>query len=331
VTETTSPAPLPPELPSAQTRVCQNCGAPLAGEFCAACGQRHEPHVHTMRHFAAEAFESVTHADSRLWRTLWYLVSRPGFLTQEFFAGRRVSFLPPFRLYLVVSVIFFLVGMPHEARVGTDSRTTAAAAAVKHSKDSARKRTEANAALDAVNDPDGKGVRVRMSGVDYFCREFVDQPDSTNSARNHLRDNCRRLQEDDGRALGAAMLHNLPRAMFVFLPLLALIMWLLYWRPKRYYVEHLLLLLHNHAFVFIAGSVIALVALIPGLEAYGVADGFMAVVLLYMAWYLYRSMRVYYTQGRALTLAKYVFLTLTYTVLSLVMLLLTLLFSAMTM
>ena len=79
-----------PQVPAARRRrlVCANCGAPLAGEYCAACGQRHEPHVHTVGHFAAEAFESITHADSRLWRTLWYLLARPGRLTREFFAGQ---------------------------------------------------------------------------------------------------------------------------------------------------------------------------------------------------------------------------------------------------
>ncbi len=56
-----------------------------------------------------EAFESISHADSRLWRTLWYLLGRPGFLTREFFEGKRVRYLPPFRLYLVISVLFFLV------------------------------------------------------------------------------------------------------------------------------------------------------------------------------------------------------------------------------
>ena len=60
-----------PDLPAPQTPACANCGATLIGEYCVKCGQRDEPHVHTIGHFAAEAFESITHADSRLWRTLW--------------------------------------------------------------------------------------------------------------------------------------------------------------------------------------------------------------------------------------------------------------------
>src|SRR5262249_31656393 len=90
---------------------CANCQTPLVGPYCSNCGQRHEPHVHSMREFASETLEGVTHADSRLWRTLWLLISRPGFLTVEFLEGRRARYLPPFRLYLVLSVVLFLVAV----------------------------------------------------------------------------------------------------------------------------------------------------------------------------------------------------------------------------
>src|SRR6476659_4152010 len=90
------PVDSPPEVSAAGTLVCGNCGAPLAGE----------------------ALESITHADSRLWRTLWYLLSKPGILTREFFAGRRVSYLPPFRLYLVITLVCFLVASLPEDLTG---------------------------------------------------------------------------------------------------------------------------------------------------------------------------------------------------------------------
>src|SRR5689334_2550207 len=116
----------PPEPPQPPTLVCANCHAALTGEYCAACGQRHEPHVHTLAHFAGEALESVSHADSRLWRTLWYLLARPAYLTKEFFAGKRVSYLPPFRLYLVISVAFFLtVHLPDGAVIQLDDEPSA--------------------------------------------------------------------------------------------------------------------------------------------------------------------------------------------------------------
>ncbi|TLY63744.1 MAG: DUF3667 domain-containing protein [Gammaproteobacteria bacterium] len=80
----------------------------MSARYCSACGQRLEPPVHSVWHFTKVAFEDLTHADSRLWRTLTALLFKPGYLTREFLAGRRARYLPPVRLYLVLSVVFFL-------------------------------------------------------------------------------------------------------------------------------------------------------------------------------------------------------------------------------
>src|SRR5271170_2220710 len=95
------------QLPAAA--VCANCGAPVSGKFCGHCGQRLEHRVHSLSEFLGEAAEVITHADSRVWQTFVPLLFRPGFLTEQYLAGRRASYLPPFRLYIVLSVIFFLV------------------------------------------------------------------------------------------------------------------------------------------------------------------------------------------------------------------------------
>src|SRR5215472_13574453 len=131
---------------------------------------------------------------------------------------------------------------------------------------------------------------------------------------------------DNGRAFEETYLHNVPRAMFVFLPLLAAAMALLYWRRRHYYVEHLLLLVHNHAFIFLAVLLVwPLTALL------GTVGSLMrAAVVLYVPWYTYRSMRVVYGQGRALTVAKLVPLAVFYLLSSVMMMTLTIVYSAMT-
>ena len=87
--------------------------------------------------------------------------------------------------------------------------------------------------------------------------------------------------------------------MFLFLPLLAGIMMLMYWRPRHYYVEHLLLFLHNHALVFLVAT---LTLLLSGLTARVPVLKF--AIFVYFVWYMYRSMRVVYQQRRALTVSK---------------------------
>jgi hypothetical protein len=286
---------------SAATARCDNCGAAVSGCYCPACGQRLEPPVHSLWHFAQAATEDLTHADSRLWRTLGALLLRPGRLTREFLAGRRARYLPPVRLYLVISVVFFLwasgthdpvrvlqVGNPghgpsHAVLTPLDEGTFGAVLPG----ESAEQHAE----------------RVCASGVNY------DGPwhERIQPAAHRA---CVRLVLDKGHSLPEVLMHNVPRAMFIFLPLLAGGMMLIYWRPRHYYVEHLLLFLHNHAFVFLLLLLAGLAsALLKPLAAWiGWA------VTLYITWYAYRSMRVVYGQGRALTLGKLVLLSFFYLV-----------------
>ncbi len=341
----------PPELPKPETvagsaepsgsdsKVCANCGAPLGGEYCAACGQRHEPHVHTLGHFASEAFESISHADSRLWLTLGRLLMRPGYLTREFFAGHRVRYLPPFRLYLVLSVIFFLLtamaggGDDPDPAPGGIVMAPALAPGATPGVRSPEGATAAMPAPDATPVPEAARVNegplvINVDMFDDFCTPF-ERPDQgvggSRAARDNIRKFCSRVR-NNGAALGEAVVRNIPRAMFVFLPLLAAVMKLLYWRPKRYYVEHLLFMVHNHAAVFLVFSLVALLSLVPWVGKLTTWYFFAAV--LYMAWYIFRAMRNVYGQGWWLTFAKYFFLFWTYIITAFISLLLTLVFTA---
>jgi hypothetical protein len=88
---------------------CLNCGAVVRGRFCVDCGQTTDTHVPTLAEVAGDAIVSIFNLDSRLWRTVTTLFFKPGMLTREFLAGRRARYVPPLRLYLVLSVLTFLV------------------------------------------------------------------------------------------------------------------------------------------------------------------------------------------------------------------------------
>jgi len=301
--------------------LCDNCGARVPGRYCGNCGQRLEPPLHSLWHFSQVAFEDVTHADSRLWRTLWALLTRPGYLTREFLAGRRARYLPPVRLYLVLSVLFFLWaaasrGQWEMIRITSDSRDAAPRAKV----------TTLAAGTTSVFSPAFPGETpeqrtTRLCGTLFQYDGPLHEP-----VMRAWHNSCPHMVADNGRSLSEAYIHNLPRAIFLFLPLIAAAMMLMYWRPRHYYVEHLLLLVHNHAFVFLAVLLVwPPTSLLP-------AGGSLvrAAVVLYIPYYMYRSMRVVYGQGRALTLVKLVPLGLFYLVCSVIMLMLTIAYSALT-
>lgn len=271
---------------------CANCQAPLSGPYCSACGQRADTASHTLGHFIGEATEVLTHADSRLWRTVWPLLARPGFLTREYFAGHRARYLQPFRLYLITSVLFFVLGA-----VLTDGTGSASHPA------------------ERVGPADCSDV---TSDLHWGSHQLLPR----------LQAACRNIRADSGREFGDRLVHNLGRALFVFLPAMAALMKLLYWRPRRYYLEHLLLLIHNHSFAFLVMSIYVL-------ATHWITSGnVVGVMFLLTAWYLvrylYRSMKTVYGQSAVLTFAKFCALGFAYLLCGFCMVLATAFYSAAT-
>jgi hypothetical protein len=88
---------------------CLNCGDPTHGEFCPTCGQRKTEILVSVRTIVLDALEDQFVLNRRLPRTLVNLFFRPGFLTVEHVHGRIARYVRPFKLYLVSSVIFFLL------------------------------------------------------------------------------------------------------------------------------------------------------------------------------------------------------------------------------
>jgi hypothetical protein len=120
--------------------------------------------------------------------------------------------------------------------------------------------------------------------------------------------------------------------MFVFLPMMALVMLLLYWRPPRYYVEHLVFFLHTHAAMFLILLLLRpLFWAVTALPALRTTGGFLKLsACLYAAWYIYRAMRVYYGQRRWITFTKFIVVGCTYTIFLSITLVATLIVSALT-
>ncbi len=88
---------------------CQNCGTPLLGPHCYKCGQ---PVNGLVRHFSSimgDFADSVLNIDARVFRTLWPLLARPGYLTREYFAGHRVRYVSPVRLFVFLSIATFFI------------------------------------------------------------------------------------------------------------------------------------------------------------------------------------------------------------------------------
>ena len=278
---------------------CRNCEAPLTGPYCAQCGQHAHQSARALGALLHDAWHVITHVDGRLWSTLWLLLVRPGQLTLEYFAEHRARYVPPVRLYLVISIVFFALfsltsgSRPAAVATGSGDRTAAA--------------TDAAAKPDAASEG---------GEIDIDVKQCDELHSSWRAIEPGLRDACRRTLGDKGRTAKHAFMANVPKMMFVFLPLIALVMRLLYWSPRRYYVEHLVFFLHNHAALFLVMALNMLFGVAArALPVLGRAEPLATFgVMCYAGWYVYRSMRRCYGQGRALTVAKLALVGIAYLV-----------------
>jgi hypothetical protein len=360
------------------TENCLNCGEVLTGQHCSHCGQHATVRVLSLWGLIRDVIGDLLNTDSRVWRTLAPLAFRPGLLTQEFLRGRRASYTPPFRMYLVLSLVFFVLaslsdpgsdvalqldgdganiqlrdgGAETPAATGSgDEGTGAKPAAVEATKPPSAGAADADAprALDAserrlidqivrrLPEAEREALRKEMEAtltratpaeraatakvLADPCGEDtlkVDAGPVLERYEPRLREACRKIVADQ-QSYGRALFENVPKMMFIFLPLIAAVMGVLYVRSGRYYVEHLLFVVHFHAFFFLAGIVVILLDRLADLlsggaaEAVTVAQGFLGVALVfYVPVYLLKAMRRVYEQSWWKTIPKFVLLGLAY-------------------
>lgn len=196
--------------------ICLNCGAHVESKYCSECSQENEPLRLGIGHIFVDALEEFIKFDSKLFNTLRPLFFKPGFLTQEWARGRRVGYISPFKLYLTSTFLFFLV---------------------------AAWNVDRGQAIDLKTNVKVKG------GTNPSPTGNKETPeDAVEAYMNRI---SAKIDHADKEDIAMAVFDKLPMALFIFLPVFAAGLKLFYIRSGRYYVEHLVFSLHNHAFYFL--------------------------------------------------------------------------------
>lgn len=367
--------------------VCLNCGAPLHGKYCHACGQPVKGMIRPLSGMLHDVADTIFNVDSRIFHTLLPLYFRPGFLTREYFAGRRTRYVTPFRLYFFLSVLaFFAIQFAlGDARLGKyiqlDEDTpgissamtpqeviarrdaalsnlqsgkaiagafigaTAAPGDVKKKVDAkmekaaAKIRKEADqrlAYLQKVADAKAKG-EAPPPDPDLDAVSFNDKPWDAktnpirvgwlpdfanarlNAAIEHAKDNIPRIRKDPTLLIAGA-LGVLPQVLFVLMPLFALLLKIFYIFKRRLYMEHLIVALHSHAFIFQSLLLFALAGFARtwALNSAPWLASALGLLLTVMGWwipiYLFVMQKKVYGQGWFFTTVKFCAIGICYTI-----------------
>lgn len=309
---------------------CLNCGHPLTGRFCGACGQEVKELRRPFLRLSLEALQSLFELDGRAYRTLYYLLTKPAHLSKEYFSGRRMRYTPPLRLFLVISVSFFLLVSFYtsiqslEGALQSGEGETPVSAAV-----TAQTDAEEAAPVPAAGDADSEAPDNDEDDFDVTDMEdilaFVDVielPFLTAETNANLRAMMRAqaeanfvtISENPGE-FARGYLEYITVFMLLMMPVLALMQKIFYFRGGHYYAEHFVLTLHNHSFLIITLFAASLTGMVEesAIPVVSALFGLLGTGLYIWLWvYLFLSLKNYFQQGYGITLLKFMTTTVLY-------------------
>ncbi len=322
---------------------CLNCGHHVDEHFCTHCGQENieikEDALHMITHAVADYF----HFESKFFRTIKPLMLHPGTLSRLYVSGKRVVFIHPIRLYIFISIVFFLFmlgsskseKMKHEQETEAATQKEAQAeveqsiAKLKKELKDAQLTTKQMDSLISVTVVASKKEKTNLN--DFTINEnWVNKNDTTVSAYENRQNALPSKKRDNflkhyvirknlelrkypnvGEKIEEDIKHNAPKMMFILLPLFALLLKLVYIRSKRYYYEHLIYSFHIHSALFLSLLIVSAVSAFFDLF-FSISVLLSTLWMIYFIWYIYRSLRTFYGSRRWVTVAKLAFLAFGY-------------------
>ena len=340
-------------IPNPDNKDCRNCGysLPLDAKYCSQCSQKYTTGKVSIFSFIQEFISEHFNLDSKLISTLGSLFI-PGKLTNEYFKGKHKSYASPLRMFLVTAILFFTIAGANDLFViDLNSETQ---------QDDFRKKVfllEMDSTIQILK-TEFKQEEVTfvldslVRSMNSFDSEMSDSLDLTDFHLNNaklpkvdfkefLRLEPKALVDKylpeagfwekfllaqalkafkQGNNLGQYVISKLSLGILFMMPFLAMFLKVLYFRQKRFYVEHLVFSFHFHAFLFLAfGLVSILTNYLP--------EYLIAITSIYTFVYLFLALKKVYQQSWIKTVLSLIILISAYSFLLVIFLLLTILIS----
>lgn len=250
--------------------ICPNCGDIEVGKYCPSCGQSNKDFNRPIKEIVGELAGSIN-LDARIAKTLKPFFLKPGFLTKEYFAGRRQRYVPPMRLYMFFSIVFFFLAQytsnseikDNILTIDDNTKETEKPALVANGP--SLKENLEEIAANTNDSIKNKGLTLSLENL---SDETIDEGISETMKDTSISDMQRKMIVGGLKATKnkdlfySRFLKNLSYVLFLLMPFFALILAMILWRSKLLYVKHLIFSINFHSFVFGISSVIMLLGMI---------------------------------------------------------------------
>lgn len=320
-------------------KTCLNCRHVVEQKFCPNCGQENSDTRKTFHHLFVHFFEDLTHYENAFWKTLKNLIFKPGALTKEYLSGKRLSYLAPVRLYIFISFItFFLIAVLPKTEDGNDFDPTQKKKGQTSGQQTAQQindsvafkmkkldglvktglfsKTERENILKSIKEntkgEKKTGWELGYSSLDsleqdYKAKEFGDNVYWFLKKVYYVEHNNTRTEL--GEKFNEAFQHNLPKVLFVYMPLFAFFLWIFHSKKRWYYFDHGIFTLHYFSFLLIMFLIIVLLERFMFLFGHNaftetINDLFEFVGSVWIFYYFFPAHHRFYGESRTISLLK---------------------------
>ena len=220
-----------PAIKTRKSVYCQNCDTRFKGHYCPNCGQQFKEFQKPFKFLIIDLAANVVSFDTRLWRSLKSLITKPGSYALEYINGHRMRYVPPLRLYVFISFLFFLLLSTFV------NRNVIISEDVKSSINSNLK----NGLKDNEISADIGGLNIEGDSDLFNVTELIKIIQS--------------VINDPSRYMNS-FLTFVSWTLFLLMPLYAFILWLFFRKSQPYYYCHLIFAVNQHAFLFLLGCLV---------------------------------------------------------------------------
>jgi hypothetical protein len=327
---------------------CINCETALdiSEKYCHHCGQLNSTKKLTIKDFIEEFFANFYAYDSRLRNTFFSLFSKPGIAAREFCEGKRHHHANPFRLFLSISIILFIV-MDFGSALKDSSQEAENRNTNTKISDSLKTNLTSNSNPELINLNKKPTKEFHRDSI-YKASELGNDPENLNhlnlkltTFRNYNLKNPNLSSEEALKNLGFEnnnwnsylyekakslksndvlretrdyLLAKLPFLIFLSIPFIAIIFWITFYNKKFNYTDHLVFTYSFYSFVFICLISYELIGFLSedfSLFLIGTSFTFLFPI------YLYKSLRNFYQNSRWKTIFKFILLNMLFIPISL--------------
>jgi hypothetical protein len=319
-------------------KTCLNCKHVVENKFCPNCGQKNEDTRKTFHHLFIHFFEDLTHYENAFWKTIRDLLVKPGSLTCEYLSGKRLTYLAPVKLYIFISFVTFLLltMFPNETenniKIDPKTESTKDNIAIDSLKSKEAKiktllvkksitKTESDTLLKNIEEHKEEIVDANFLDFGYNSVKQIDSIQKYGSKKEKLSDfqywinkkfqlvKDKNNKDEIVEKFKESFIHNIPKVLFIYMPLFAFVLWLFHNKKKWYYFDHGIFTLHYFSFLLLIILIQFLFnkafLIFPKSTLVDLISGIINLILIsWMLYYFFPAHRRFYKESKIISVVK---------------------------